>query len=57
MKYLYEGPNSGVTLQDGREVLLWNGREVDLPEDNEYVQKLIALGYLKQIKEVNENAS
>jgi hypothetical protein len=67
MKYLYEGPNSGVTLQDGTEVLLWNGKEVELPADNEYVKTLMALGYLKPLqetketkktkKEVNENAS
>jgi hypothetical protein len=64
MKYLYEGPNSGVTLQDGTEVLLWNGKEVELPADNEYVKTLMALGYLKTLqetkktkKEVNENAS
>ena len=68
MKYLYEGPNSGVTLQDGTEVLLWSGKEVELPADNEYVKTLLALGYLKPIqeekketkktkKEVAENAS
>jgi len=67
MKYLYEGPNSGVTLQDGTEVLLWNGKEVELPADNEYVKTLMALGYLKPLqetketkkteKEVTENAS
>jgi len=58
MKYLYEGPNSGVTLRDGTEVLLWNGKEVELPEDNDYVKTLLALGNLKPIeKEVNEDAS
>lgn len=49
MKYNYSGPSSGVTLQDGakqREVMLHTGVEVDLPEDNEYVQTLLALGYL-----------
>ena len=54
MKYLYEGPNSGVTLQDGTEVLLWNGKEVELPADNEYVKTLVALGYLKPIQEIKE---
>jgi len=54
MKYLYEGPNSGVTLQDGTEVLLWNGKEVELPADNEYVKTLMALGYLKPIQEIKE---
>jgi len=54
MKYLYEGPNSGVTLQDGTEVLLWNGKEVELPADNEYVKTLMALGYLKLLQETKE---
>jgi len=54
MKYLYEGPNSGVTLQDGTEVLLWNGKEVELPADNEYVKTLMALGYLKPLQETQE---
>jgi len=54
MKYLYEGPNSGVTLQDGTEVLLWNGKQVELPADNEYVKTLMALGYLKPIQETKE---
>lgn len=66
-RYLYVGPNSGVTLQDGTEVLLWSGKEVELPADNEneYVGTLLALGYLKPLqeekkktkKEVTENAS
>lgn len=54
MKYLYEGPNSGVTLQDGTEVLLWNGKQVELPADNEYVKTLMALGYLKLLQETKE---
>jgi hypothetical protein len=41
-KYLYQGPPSGVTLKDGREVLLWPGVEVTLPSDNRYVQRLVA---------------
>ncbi len=61
-RYLYVGPNSGVTLQDGTEVILWNGKEVELTE-NEYVKTLLALGHLKPVqetkkkKEVTENAS
>lgn len=49
MKYLYKGPPSGVTLQDGedkREVLLHTGREVDLPEDHAYTKTLVALQHL-----------
>lgn len=49
MKYLYSGPTSGVTLQDGdkaREVMLHANTEVELPADNEYTKTLVALGYL-----------
>lgn len=66
--YTYSGPMSGVTLDDGREVLLHPQRTVELPEDNEYVKTLAALGYLteapasagqpekKKAKEVADNA-
>ncbi|WP_432719846.1 hypothetical protein R0381_003650 [Jeongeupia wiesaeckerbachi] len=49
MKYLYSGPTSGVTLQDGdepREVMLHTGAEVELPAEHEYTKTLLALGYL-----------
>lgn len=36
MKYIYNGPASGVTLADGQEILLWPNSEIDLPEDNEW---------------------
>lgn len=71
--YTYSGPMSGVTLDDGREVLLHPNSAVELPEENEYVKTLIALGYLseapssapaapqeepkKKAKEVADNAS
>lgn len=55
MKYLYSGPLSGVTLQDGTEVLLRNGIEVELPEDNEYVKTLVAFSYLKPVTETVRN--
>lgn len=68
MRYLYTGPNSGVTLPGGKEVLLFSGKEVDLPSDNSYVKTLVSLGYLRPVedgknskkqtkKEVTENAS
>lgn len=38
-QYIYSGPASGVTLGD-REVLLWPGKQYDLPAENEYVQAL-----------------
>jgi len=49
MKYRYSGPTSGVTLNvDGKpkEVMLHTGKEVELPESNEYVKTLVALGHL-----------
>lgn len=52
MKYVYNGPVSGVTLEDGTEVMFFPGVEVELPETNEYVKTLVALGYLKQVEEV-----
>ena len=30
MKYIYNGPASGVTLADGQEILLWPNSEIDL---------------------------
>lgn len=48
--YRYLGPNSAVTLvvKDGdgadveRDVMLWQGREVSLPEKDPYTQQLLA---------------
>jgi hypothetical protein len=50
-KFTYEGPcNTAFTLRlaDGasRDVVLHRGREVELPDDNEYVQSLVSLGHL-----------
>ena len=53
MKYIYSGPPSGVTLNDGdtvREVLLWPGQEVEFAPDNEYALTLIAEGHLQEVK-------
>jgi hypothetical protein len=55
MRYRYTGPNSAVTLKvsDGKDglkdqdVVLWNGREIDLPANHEWVATLLAKGYLK----------
>ncbi|MDK9603492.1 hypothetical protein [Lelliottia wanjuensis] len=49
MKFVYHGPASGVTLADGTEVLLWPQSEVELPEDLDYVQTLLALKYLEPV--------
>ncbi len=46
MKYRYTGPMSGVTLNAGQEVMLFPNTEVELPEDHEYTQTLLALGHL-----------
>ncbi|WP_369951986.1 hypothetical protein [Ralstonia syzygii] len=54
MKYRYSGPTSGVTLQQGedfQEVMLHTGTEVELPEDHEYTQTLLALGHLAPVKQ------
>ncbi len=52
MKFRYSGPLSGATLTDGeksQEVMLYPDTEVDLPETHEYVQTLLALGYLTPV--------
>lgn len=49
MKFIYSGPASGVTLADGTEVLLWPNSEVELPEDLDYTQTLLALKYLTPV--------
>lgn len=51
MKYVYHGPASGVTLLgDGKEkeVMLFDGHTVDLPEAHEYTKTLLALGHLER---------
>lgn len=59
-KFIYNGSNSGVTLQvpgKGKdapqqdfEVLLFNGKEVELPEDHELVKTLVLNGNLTEVK-------
>ncbi|AXE34010.1 hypothetical protein [Chromobacterium phragmitis] len=51
MKYLYSGPVSGVSLSDGQEVMLFPGNVVELPENHEYTQTLLALQYLAPAQE------
>ncbi|ECQ1025045.1 hypothetical protein GFI10_11040 [Salmonella enterica subsp. diarizonae] len=53
MKYIYSGPPSGVSLNEGdtvREVMLWPGQEVEFEPDNEYAVALVAEGYLHEVK-------
>lgn len=58
-KYIYRGPNSGVSLtippaKEGDEpgvfeVILWNNKEVELPPDNDHIKTLIFNGYLTPV--------
>lgn len=54
MNFQYNGPASGVTLEDGNEVLLWPDMSIELPEDNDYVKTLVALNYLIPLVEEAE---
>lgn len=47
--YTYRGPMSAATLPDGREVILIDGQTVELPEDNDWVKTLVALGHLSMV--------
>ena len=47
--YRYSGPLSGVTLNDGREVMLHTGADISLPADNDYVKALVAQKFLTEI--------
>lgn len=49
-KYRYSGPLSGVTLDDGREVMLHSGMEIQLPTGNGYVKTLVAQGFLTEVQ-------
>lgn len=46
--YRYSGPMSAATLPDGRDVVLYPGQTIELPEDNAWVQTLAALGHLTE---------
>jgi len=41
-KFLYSGPMSAASLDDGTDVILFTGREVTLPADNAWVKGLVA---------------
>ena len=54
MKYIYNGPASGVTLRFGevlQEILLFPEQEVEMPADHEYTQTLEMLGYLTPVED------
>ena len=44
--YTYTGPLSAVTLPDGKEVVLFPGSQVDLPDNLPYLDDLNGLGRL-----------
>jgi hypothetical protein len=45
-RYHYRGPLSGLSLPDGREIMLHHGVMVELPEQSPIVATLIARGHL-----------
>jgi len=50
-KFIYKGPiNSGVSI-DGVDYLLYQGKPITLPEDNDYVKGLVAQEYLEIVIE------
>ena len=49
MKYIYNGPASGVTLADGQDSFLWPNRVSVLREDNEWVMTMIARNHLTPV--------
>lgn len=44
--YIYSGPQTALTLPDGRECILRTGASIELPADNAAVATLCALGRL-----------
>ncbi len=60
MKYIYSGPPSGVSLNEGdtvREVMLWPGQEVEFEPDNEYAMALVAEGHLQEVTSLKRQAT
>lgn len=53
-KYKYSGPPSGADI-DSDSFIFHNGKEYDLPEENDYVKTLVVLGNLKEIVEIEKN--
>jgi len=48
-KYIYSGPTSSVTLSEGDEHSLFDGKTYDLPPDNLFVASLIRQRRLKEV--------
>ncbi len=56
-KFIYKGPLAAVTIKDGREardIILSNGKEIDLPEKNGFVRTLIEKGRLIAVVETKK---
>ena len=52
-KFIYKGPLAAVTIKDGKEsrdIILSNGKEIDLPEKNGFVRTLIEKGRLAAVE-------
>ena len=47
-RFLYQGPNSGITIGQA-DVMLFNGSHVELPADDEHVIVLVYQGYLSEV--------
>ena len=45
-RYRYNGPISGLSLPDGREIMLHQGALVELPDESPIITTLIARGHL-----------
>lgn len=55
--YVYSGPPTAVTLGNNTEVILRTGRTVSLPDDNPWVQSLVAQGHLTPVKAAKKTQS
>lgn len=49
-KYSYHGPTSSVTLSEGDEHSLFDGKTYTLPENNPFVASLVRQRRLKEVK-------
>ncbi len=47
--YTYSGPPSGVSLDNGQDVLLFPGKVYALPESNAWVQAQVKLTHLTEV--------
>lgn len=57
MKKFLSNINTVVTLWDGKEskeVIVTKGKEIELPEDNNFVQGLIAQGHLTAVDKADK---